>query len=92
MYRDMRSTVCTGGAPRSACPFGNAPDVTAKGTAPPLFSIDGSLIEQRDSAGEMKRFGSMMVESSVLFLVAVVFSCSGDYFLMRQPIPPPSQP
>ena len=61
-----------------------APDVTAKGTAPPLFSIDGSPIEQRgykkvhweklDSAGEMKRIGSTMVKSSVLFPVASVSS------------------
>ena len=35
------------GASRSACRIGFAPDVSAKGTAPPLFSIDGSLIEQR---------------------------------------------
>ena len=70
--------------PAHACPFGYAPDVTAKGTAPPLFSIDGSQIEQRgykkvhwekrDSAGEMKRIGSTMVETSVLFLVASVSS------------------
>ena len=33
------------GASRSACPIGCAPDVSAKGTAPPLFSIDGSTIE-----------------------------------------------
>ena len=43
-----------------------------------------------------------MVESSVLFPVAsvssseengtsVVFSCTGDYHLIRQPVPPPSQ-
>ena len=59
-----------------------APDVTAKGTAPPWYSIDGFSIEQRgykrvhwekrDSAGEMKRMGSTMVESSVLFPVASV--------------------
>ena len=74
--------------------------VTAKGTAPPY----GSPIEweKRDSAGEMKRIGSTMVESSVLFPVAsvssleengtsVVFSCSRDHYLIRQPIPPPSQ-
>ena len=70
------------GASRSACPIGYAPDVSAKGTAPPLFSIDGSPIEQRgykkahwekcDSAGETKRIGSTMVESSVLFPVASV--------------------
>ena len=86
--------------------------MSAKGTAPPLFSIDGSPTEQRvykkvhwekhDSAGEVKRIGSTMVESSLLFLVAsvssleengtsVVFSCSGDNHLIRQPIPPPSQ-
>ena len=58
--------------------------------------------EKRDSAGETKRIVSTMVESSVLFLVAsvssleenvtsVVFSCSGDYYLIRQPMPPPSQ-
>ena len=35
------------GASRSACPFVYAPDVTAKGTAPPLFSMDGSSVEQR---------------------------------------------
>ena len=35
------------GASRSACPIGYAPDVSAEGTAPPLFSIDGSPIEQR---------------------------------------------
>ena len=61
------------GASRSACSFAFTPDVTGKGTAPPLFSIDGSSIEQRgykkvhwekrDSAGEMKRIGSVMVES-----------------------------
>ena len=33
------------GASRLACPIGYAPDVSAKGTAPPLFSIDGSPIE-----------------------------------------------
>ena len=70
------------GASRSACPFGYAPDVTSKGTAPPLYSLDGSSIEQRgykrvhwekrDSAGELKRIGSTMVESSVLFPVASV--------------------
>ncbi len=90
----------------------HAPDVSAEGTAPPLFSIDGSPIEQRgykkvhwekrDSAGETKRLGSTMVESSVLLPVAsvssldengtsVVFSCSGDCNLSRQPMPPPSQ-
>ena len=62
------------GASRSACPLGYAPNVTAKGTAPPLFSIDGSSIEQRgykrvhwekrDSAGKMKRIGSTMAVSS----------------------------
>ena len=35
------------GASRSACPFGYAPDVSAKGTAQPLFSIDGSPSDQR---------------------------------------------
>ena len=35
------------GASRSACPLGYAPDVTAKGTAPPLYSVDGSSIKQR---------------------------------------------
>ena len=59
--------------------------------------------EKRDSAGETKRIGSTMVESSVLFLVAsvsslqengtsVVFSCSGEHNLIRQPMSPPSQP
>ena len=53
------------GASRSACPIGYAPEVTAKGKALPLYSIDGSPIEQRghkrvhwekrDSAGKMKR-------------------------------------
>ena len=66
------------GASRSACPFGYAHDVSAKGIAPPLFSIGGSPIEQRgykkvhwekrDSVGETKRIGSTMVESSVLLL------------------------
>ena len=100
------------GASRSECPFGYASHVTAKGTAPPLFSIDGSSIEQRgyknvlwekrDSGAEMKKIDSAMVESSVLFPVAsvssleengasVVFSCSGDYYSIRQPTPPPSQ-
>ena len=57
---------------------------------------------KRDSAGETKRIGSTMVESSVLFPVAsvssseengtsVVFSSSDDYYLIRQPMPPPSQ-
>ena len=90
------------GASRSACIFGYTPDVTAKGTSPPLSSIDWSSIEQRgykrvhwekrDLAGEMKRIGSAMVESSVLLPVAsvssleengtsVVFSCPGDYYL-----------
>ena len=61
--------ICIGsGASRSACPFAYAPDVLSKGTAQPLFSIDGSPIEQRgckkmhwekrDSAGEKKRTGS----------------------------------
>ena len=56
----------------------------------------------RGSSGETKRIGSTMVESSVLFPVAsvtsseenetsVVFSCSGDYYLIRQPKPPPSK-
>ena len=55
-----------------------------KGTGPPLFSIDGSPTaqrgykklhwEKRDSAGETKRIGATMVESSVLFLVASVSS------------------
>ena len=72
------------GASRSACPIGYAPDVSAKGTAPPLLSIDGSPIEQRGykkvhwekrgSAGETKRIGSTMVESNVLFPVASVSS------------------
>ena len=99
------------GASRLACRFGFALDVTTKGTAPSLYSIGGSSIEQRgckrvhwekrDSAGEMKRIGPTMVESSVLFPVAsvssleengtsVVFSCSGDYYLNHQPMPPPS--
>ena len=98
------------GASRSACPFGYAPDVSAKGTAPPLFSIDGSPIEQRgykkvhwekrDSAGDTKRIGSTMVESSMVFPVvsvssleenrtSVVFSCSGDHYLIRRSMPPP---
>ena len=34
-------------ASRSACHFGHAPEVTARGTAPTLFSIDVSSIEQR---------------------------------------------
>ena len=61
------------GASRSACPFGYAPDVSATGTAPPLFSTDWSPIEQRgykkehwqkrDSAGETKRIGFTMAES-----------------------------
>ena len=34
------------GVSRSVCPFGYAPDVSAKGTAPPLSSIDGCPIEQ----------------------------------------------
>ena len=53
-----------------------------------------------DSVGEMKRIGSTMVESSVLFPVAsvlslevngtsVTFSCSGDYFLIRLQMPLP---
>ena len=82
--------------------------MTARGTAPTLFSINGSSIEQRgynkvhwtngDSVGEMERIGSTMVESCVLFPVAsvlevngtsVTFSCSGDYFLIRQPMPLP---
>ena len=36
-----------GGASRSACPFGYAPEVTARGTALPMFSIDGAFIQQR---------------------------------------------
>ena len=36
-----------GGASRSACRFGYASEVAARGTAPPLFLIDGSSIEQR---------------------------------------------
>ena len=72
------------GASRSACPFGYAPDMSAKGTASTLFSIDGSPIDQRgckrvnwekrDSAGETKRIRSTMVESGVLCLVASVSS------------------
>ena len=72
------------GASRSACPFGYAPVVSAKCTASPLCWIDGSPIEQRGykkvhrekgvSAGETKRTGSTMVESSVLFPVASVSS------------------
>ena len=97
-------------ASRSACHFGHAPEVTARGTAPTLFSIDGSSIEQRgykkvhwkncDSVREMKSIGSTMVESSVLFPVAsvlslevngtsVTFPCSGECFLIRQPMPLP---
>ena len=76
------------GASRYACQFGYAPDVTAKGTAPPLYSIHWSPIEQRgykrvhwekrDSAGEMKRIGFTMVVSSVLFPVAGVSSLEGN--------------
>ena len=33
------------GASRSACPFGDAPDVPAKGTALPLFSMDEVALE-----------------------------------------------
>ena len=65
------------GASRSACPIGYAHDVTAKGTAPPSYSMDGSSIEQcgckkvhwekRDSAGEVKRIGSTMVEVAKQF-------------------------
>ena len=68
------------GASRSACPFGCAADVSAKGTTPPLFSIDGSPIEQGykkehwEKRCETKRIGSTMVESSVLFRVASVSS------------------
>ena len=57
--------------------------------------------EKRVSVVEMNRIGSAMVESSVLFPVAsvssleengtsVVFSCSGDNFLLRQLMPPAS--
>ena len=35
------------GASRSACPFCHAPVVTERGTAPPMFLIDGASIEQR---------------------------------------------
>ena len=35
------------GASRSAVQLVMRPNVSAKGTAPPLFSIDGSPIEQR---------------------------------------------
>ena len=111
---DVQRHICVDSdASRSACHFGHAPEVTARRTAPTLFSIDGSSIEQRvykkvhwkncDSIGEVKRIGSTMVESSVLFPVAsvlslevngtsVTFSCSGDYFLIRQPmlLPPSS--
>ena len=62
--------------------------VTARGTAPTLFSIDGSSIEQRgykkahwkncDSVVGMKSIGSTMVESSVLFPVASAFESGSD--------------
>ena len=56
----------------------------------------------RNSARETKRIGATMVESGVLFPVAsvsslednatsVVFSSSGDYDLIRQPMPLPPQ-
>ena len=58
--------------------FGYAYKLTTKGTTLPLFSIDGSSIEQRqekkvhwrkrDSVGEMKEIGSKMVESNVLIM------------------------
>ena len=60
------------------------PELTTRGTTPPLFSIDGSSNEQRqykkvhrkkrDSAGEMKEIGSTMDESSVLVPVTSVLS------------------
>ena len=64
--------------------FRYAPTVTVNGAAPQLFSIDGSSIEQRgykrvhweksESAGEMGRIVSTMLESGVLFPVASVSS------------------
>ena len=98
------------GASRSAYQFGYAPDVSARGRAPRLSSIDGSPIEQRlykkvhwERRDSTKRMGSTMVESSVcvcvLFPVASVSSLEAngtsvvfcDYYLIRQPMPPPSQ-
>ena len=68
-FRDQRRTF--------ACPLGYALDVTEKGTAPPLYSMDGSSIEQReckkvhwekrDSARVVKRIGSTMVEVAEQF-------------------------
>ena len=57
--------------------------------------------EKRDSTGEVKKIGSTMGETSVLFPVAsvsslevngtsVALSCSGEYYLIRLPITPPS--
>ena len=56
--------------------------------------------KKRDSVGEMKEIGSTLVDSSVWIPVAsvlsfemnetsVTFTCSGDYYLSRQPRPPP---
>ena len=83
-------------ASRSACHFGHAPEVTARGTAPTLFSIDGSSIEQRgykkvhwkncDSVVGMKSIGSTMVESSVLFPVASVFESGSDWDICYFPL------
>ena len=72
------------GASRSACPFGSACELTTRGTTPPIFSIDGSSIEQShykkvhwrksDAVGEMKEMEFTMVESNVLIPVASLLS------------------
>ena len=72
------------GVSQSACHSGHTSQLTARGTAPPRMSMDGSSIEQRgyekvhwrsrDSVGETKRIGSTLVESNVSCPVASKFS------------------
>ena len=60
------------GAFRSACPIRHKPDVSAKGTAQPLFSTDVSPVEQRGYKKvhwEKKRIGSTMVSQVCWFLL-----------------------
>ena len=81
LCRDRRHTYAfDSGSSRLACPSDHAAEATARGMAPPLFSIDGAPIEQRgyksvqqdqrDSAGETNRIRATVVEAGVLFPAA----------------------
>ena len=70
------------GASRSACPIGSAPDVSAKGTAPPpLCSTDGSPF---DDGSPIEQRGHTKVARNVIRLVTKrIGSTMVDYLIIQ---------